>query len=124
MFAAFPVGFLADTAGTGGGGGGGGSVTVSVLPISVEESGFSLNWVFDAFAVTVSGGSPSAITWSFRNIIGGLWDVFSGQGTAVAAPRVQFIPSGGSSYAEFVCTVTVGGVNYQASGIAIYNNLF
>jgi hypothetical protein len=123
MFAAFPLGYLAASAGAGGGGGGGGSVTVSLSPTSLTELGFASSWVFGNFTATVTGGVPSAYVWSFRNTSGGLWQIFAGQGTATAAPSVDFIPGGGEASAEIVCTVTVSGTDYQASATVSYINL-
>jgi hypothetical protein len=123
MFATFPLGFLADTAGSGGGGGGGGAVTISIAPSNRSEVGFASSWVFPGFTATVTGGVPSAYVWSFRNEAGGLWQVFAGQGTASAAPSVDFIPGGGEASAEFVCTATVLGVDYSASGTVSYTNI-
>lgn len=122
MFAAMPVGFLGASAGAGGGGGGGGSVTISIAPTDRFDGGFANSWVFPSFTASVSGGVASAYSWSFRNTDGGSWSVFSGQGGASASPWVQAIPDGGYVQTEFVCTVTVSGVNYDGSAVVAYTN--
>jgi hypothetical protein len=122
VFATMPVGFLGDSAGAGGGGGGAGGITVTVSPDGVFEGGFANSWVFAGLTATVTGGSPSAYVWSFRNATGGSWSVFGGQGTASASPRVTSIPNGGDVQVEFVCTATVSGVDYDGSAVVGYTN--
>jgi hypothetical protein len=122
MFAALPVAFA--NPGAGGGGGGGGGVTVSISPVSQDFSGFASSWIFDACTATVTGGSASAFRWELRNIFGGDWSIFSGQGTDVATASADFIPASGTVFAELVCFATVSGVEYSGSATLVYNSLF
>lgn len=122
MFAALPVAFA--NPGAGGGGGGGGGVTVSISPVSQDLSGFASSWVFDACVATVTGGSPTSFTWSLRNVFGGSWSIFSGQGTNTATAAVDLIPAGGTVIAELVCVARVSGVDYSGSATLVYNNFF
>jgi hypothetical protein len=89
------------------------SIILSIAPTSQSASGFSSSWNFSATVVTVTGGSPSAIVWSFENVALGSWSVLSGQGTLSAQARVTGVPVGEASEADFVCTVTIGGLPYR-----------
>lgn len=122
MFCSFPVALLSP--GPGGGGGGGGGVVVTATPSSQDGSGFGRTFLFPSpVVINVTGGSPSAYTWSFRNVVGGGWSVFSGQGTATATAQVTGIPTGGEVFAELACAVTVSGVDYVASCQLGYVNI-
>lgn len=122
MFASFPVALL--NPGPGGGGGGSGSITISVAPTLQTAADFSRSYLFPTpIAATVSGGVPSAYAWSFRNINGGTWAVFSGQGTATATALVSGVAQAGSAEAEMVCTATVSGVTYSAACTLYFENL-
>lgn len=91
------------------------AVALSISPENQGASGFSSSWNFPACTVTVTGGIPSTIVWSFQNVDVGTWSVLSGQGTLTAAARVQSVPPGEQASGDFVCTVTVGGLPYVIS---------
>lgn len=96
---------------------------VTAEPFFQDATGFDRSFLFSApVVINVTGGSPSAFSWSFRNINGGTWSIFSGQGTSSATAQVSGIPTGGVVFAELACAVTVSGVQYVATCQLSYAN--
>jgi hypothetical protein len=89
------------------------TITVTVAPTAQSDSGTSSFNVFSAVTVTVTGGTPTAYNWTFTLPSGGTFGITSGQGTATATPNVINVVD--SASATFVCTVTIGGQQYQSS---------
>ena len=85
-------------------------ITVVVSPPTQTAAGSLAAWTFGTATVIVTGATPSAYAWDFINAFTGLFAVNSGQGTAVASPKVSGVPSGEGADADFRCTVTINGV--------------
>ena len=101
------------------------AITATVSPTSQVLSGLTTARTFSPTTVTVVGGTPSAYVWKHKNQSGlGTWSVNAGQGTATGTSRVTGVTAGDLSTAEFYCTVTVDGTDYDSESAAhSYENL-
>jgi hypothetical protein len=99
------------------------AAVLSIMPMEQSASAFSSSWGFAACTVTVSAGTPSSIVWSFENVGVGSWSVASGQGTLTASALVQDAIPGELSDADFVCRVTISGVDYVISSRLQFFNI-
>jgi len=90
-------------------------VTLTITPAGRSESGTTSSRTFGSFTVSVSGGTPTAYSWSVSNAANGTFTAGSTATTATTSPTVSTVVSGDTATATLTCTVTVGGVNYVAS---------
>ena len=97
------------------------SVVVTAAPTSQSASDLPSSHVFSSVIVTVIGGTASSYTWSFTNILGGSWSLFSGAGTAIATPQVASVA--GIATATLVCDVVVNGITYSVSCALSYEKV-
>lgn len=100
----------------------GASVVVSITPNTQSASGSNSVWTFSV-SVDVVGGVATAYSWTVTPVNGPSWNVQSGGTTASAVISTGPVASGDSLEATATCTVTVGGVNYQASVELFYDRL-
>lgn len=91
------------------------AVSVSIAPTGRTESGSTTARTFGSFTVSVTGGTPSAYSWSITGAANGTFGPGSGSTTATTSPTASGVAAGDTATATLVCTVTVGGVNYSAS---------
>lgn len=91
------------------------AISVTITPNGRSESGTTAARTFASLTASVSGGTPSAYSWTVTNQAGGTFTAGSGSTTATTSPTVSGVISGDTATATLTCTATVGGVNYSAS---------
>lgn len=80
-------------------------------------------FTFPTNTLTVLGGIPSSITWSYVDISNGVWSFVSGQGTVNIVPRVSSTLVGGIASATLECTYIVNGTSYTLTCYLSYERL-
>jgi hypothetical protein len=91
------------------------AVSVSIAPTTRAESGSTTARTFGSFTVSVTGGTPTAYSWSITAQANGTFGAGSGASTDTTSPTVSGVAAGDTATATLTCTVTVGGINYSAS---------
>lgn len=91
------------------------AVSVSISPAGRAESGTLGSHTFGSLTVTVTGGTPTAYSWTVTDQVEGSFTAGSGSTTDTTSPTVSAVALGITATATLVCTVTVGGVGYSAS---------
>jgi len=91
------------------------AITVTASPTSRSESSLQTTRTFTVVTVSVAAGTANTNTWGFVSIVGGLWSVFSGQGTNVARAHVSGVDNGTQASATFYCDVVVNGQTYRVT---------
>jgi len=95
------------------------SVSIETVPAKTGVSGSA---VFNACAVTVTGGTASSYVWSFPSQSGGTFTENGGQSTFVFGSQVSGVAAGTTATATLQCVVTVAGIPYTVSTPLSYQN--
>lgn len=100
------------------------NVILSIDPLSqIEVGGVSSFFYFASTAVTIEGGTPTAIEWSIQSPVGGSFSIFSGQGTPSCIVYVEGVAPSGVAIANLRCTVTVGGAQHYIEAALQYERM-
>jgi len=95
------------------------SVSIESVPAKVGVTGSA---VFNASAITVTGGTASSYVWSIIAQSGGTFTDNGGQGTFVFGSQVSGVAAGTTATATLQCVVTIGGTPYTVSTPLSYSN--
>jgi len=95
------------------------SVTIETVPAKTGVTGSA---VFNACAVTVTGGTASSYVWSFLSPLLGTFTENGGVGTAVFGSQVSGVAAGTTATATLQCVATVSGTPYTVSTPLSYQN--
>ena len=95
------------------------SVSIESVPAKVGVTGSA---VFNASAITVTGGTASSYVWSIIAQSGGTFTDNGGQGTFVFGSQVSGVAAGTTATATLQCVVTIGGTPYTVSTPLSYTN--
>jgi len=95
------------------------SVSIEAVPAKVGVTGSA---VFNACAITVTGGTASSYVWSFLSPVNGTFTENGGQGTFVFGSQVSGVAAGTTATATLQCVVTIGGTPYTVSTPLSYSN--
>ena len=95
------------------------SVSIESVPAKVGVTGSA---VFNACAITVTGGTASSYVWSIISQVNGTFTDNGGAGTSVFGSQVSGVAASTTATATLQCVVTVSGTPYTVSTPLSYQN--